>query len=90
MELAVHSPAFSAPDYAVQRIAGEYARQHDLSVHLLPTEKEFNADFLLTYLIHPGTAIYLGYNSDLQNLDHELMQDPAAWRTLHSQGSYER
>ena len=35
----------------------------------LPTQKEFNADFLVTYLVHPGTAIYLGYNSDLQNLD---------------------
>ena len=43
----------------------------------LPTEKEFNADFLLTYLVHPGTAIYLGYNSDLQNLDHNLGFDPA-------------
>ena len=28
----------------------------------------FNADFLITYLVHPGTAIYVGYNSDLQNL----------------------
>jgi hypothetical protein len=37
----------------------------------LPTAKEFNADFLLTYLVHPGTAIYLGYNSDLQNLNVE-------------------
>ena len=44
----------------------------------LPTEKEFNADFLLTYLVHPGTAIYVGYNSDLQNLDRSLMQDPLA------------
>jgi hypothetical protein len=44
----------------------------------LPTEKQFNADFLLTYLVHPGTAIYVGYNSDLQNLDHGLMQDPLA------------
>ena len=35
----------------------------------LPTQKEFNADVLVTYLIHPGTAIYVGYNSDLQNLD---------------------
>lgn len=33
------------------------------------TAKEFNADFLLTYLVHPGTAVYLGYNSDLQNLN---------------------
>jgi hypothetical protein len=44
----------------------------------LPTEKQFNADFLLTYLVHPGTAIYVGYNSDLQNLNHGLMQDPLA------------
>jgi hypothetical protein len=35
---------------------------------LLPTSRQFNADFLLTYLVHPGTAIYVGYNSDLQNL----------------------
>jgi len=34
----------------------------------LPTSRHFNADFLVTYLIHPGTAIYVGYNSDLQNL----------------------
>jgi hypothetical protein len=35
----------------------------------LPTSREFNADFLITYLVHPGTAIYIGYNSDLQNLN---------------------
>ncbi|HEY1676656.1 MAG TPA: DUF5916 domain-containing protein [Candidatus Sulfotelmatobacter sp.] len=35
----------------------------------LPTQKEFNADFLVTYLVHPGTAVYVGYNSDLQNLN---------------------
>jgi uncharacterized protein DUF5916/cellulose/xylan binding protein with CBM9 domain len=35
----------------------------------LPTSKQFNADFLVTYLVHPGTAIYVGYNSDLQNLN---------------------
>jgi Domain of unknown function (DUF5916)/Carbohydrate family 9 binding domain-like len=44
----------------------------------LPTEKQFNADVLLTYLVHPGTAIYVGYNSDVQNLDHSLTQDPLA------------
>jgi hypothetical protein len=44
----------------------------------LPTSKEFNADILLTYLVHPGTAIYVGYNSDLQNLDHSLTEDPLA------------
>ena len=34
----------------------------------LSTQRQFNADFLVTYLVHPGTAIYVGYNSDLQNL----------------------
>jgi len=31
--------------------------------------KEFNADFLLTYLVNPWTALYIGYNHDLQNLN---------------------
>jgi hypothetical protein len=53
-----------------------------------PTEKQFNADFLLTYLVHPGTAIYVGYNSDLQNLDHGLMQDPAGLAGLFTARGY--
>ncbi len=54
----------------------------------LPTEKQFNADFLLTYLVHPGTAIYVGYNSDLQNLDRLLMQDPAGLAGLYTSKGY--
>jgi hypothetical protein len=42
----------------------------------LPTTKQFNGDFLLTYLVHPGTALYIGYNSDFQNLDPQLALDP--------------
>jgi hypothetical protein len=42
----------------------------DLTV--LRTAKNFNADFLVTYLPHPGTALYVGYNSNLQNLDPNL------------------
>jgi Domain of unknown function (DUF5916) len=38
----------------------------------LPTTKNFNTDFLITYLVHPGTAVYVGYNSNLQNLDPGL------------------
>jgi len=44
----------------------------------LPTQKQFNTDFLITYLIHPGTAVYVGYNSDLQNYDHNLVPNPLA------------
>ncbi len=35
----------------------------------LDQTKNFNTDFLITYLVHPGTAFYVGYNSNLENLD---------------------
>ena len=35
----------------------------------LARNKNLNFDFLVTYLLHPGTAIYVGYNSNLQNPD---------------------
>ncbi|HWY19907.1 MAG TPA: DUF5916 domain-containing protein [Candidatus Acidoferrum sp.] len=54
----------------------------------LPTQKQFNADFLLTYLVHPGTAVYVGYNSDLQNLDHGLMHDSAGLAGLYTSKGY--
>ncbi len=41
----------------------------------LTTTKNLNSDFLITYLVHPGTAIYFGYNSNLQNLDPRLQTD---------------
>ena len=41
----------------------------------LRTAKDFNADFLVTYLVHPGTAIYVGYNSNLENLLSPLAAD---------------
>ena len=34
--------------------------------------KEVGTQALLTWLPHPGTAIYIGYNNDIQNLDREL------------------
>ena len=34
----------------------------------LTTTRNVNFDFLLTYLPHPGTAVYVGYNSNLENL----------------------
>ena len=40
--------------------------------------RTFNADVLVTYLVHPGTAFYLGYNSDLRRpvpLDSGLTAD---------------
>ena len=34
----------------------------------LDTHKNFNADFLFTYLINPWTALHVGYNGNLQNI----------------------
>jgi hypothetical protein len=47
---------------------------------LSPT-KNFNADFLITYFVRPGTAIYIGYNSDLENLDRGLIPTPTGLLT---------
>ena len=33
-----------------------------------------STEALLTWLPHPGTAIYVGYNNDLQNYDRTLCQ----------------
>ena len=41
---------------------------------------------LFTYLIHPGTAIYAGYNSDLQNIDPLL--GPIAGTPLRTRTSF--
>jgi hypothetical protein len=35
----------------------------------LETRKNFNADLLMTYQLNPLTALYAGYNSNLQNVD---------------------
>jgi hypothetical protein len=50
---------------------------------LSPT-KGFNGDFLITYLVHPGTAMYIGYNSDLQNFDRRLIPTPTGLLTTRA------
>jgi hypothetical protein len=42
-----------------------------LETSLLRT-KQVQTEALLTWLPHPGTAIYIGYNNDIQNLDRSL------------------
>ena len=38
----------------------------------LQTTKNMNFDALFTYFLHPGTAVYVGYNSNLENVDPAL------------------
>src|SRR5262249_6195290 len=53
----------------------------DPLISALSPTKNFNTDFLITYLIHPGTAIYVGYNGNLQNLDRRLIPTPTGLLT---------
>jgi hypothetical protein len=41
----------------------------------IQTSKNFNADLLFTYLVHPSTAMYVGYNSNLENIGEPLAPD---------------
>ena len=54
----------------------------------LSRTKNFNTDFLITYLIHPGTAIYVGYNSDLANFDRNLAVDPVTDAIMTTRNGY--
>ena len=58
------------------RFIGEYnAVLANPAFTFLETTKNFNADFLMTYLVHPSTAIYVGYNSNLENVLLPLRND---------------
>jgi uncharacterized protein DUF5916/TonB-dependent receptor-like protein len=50
----------------------------------LSTSKTFNTDFLFTYLLNPFTALYVGYNQNMDNL--ELLSGPAAAQLLRTRG----
>ena len=59
---------------------------------LLETSKGLNGDFLLTYLVNPWTALYVGYNDnhrDLDLLEEELSRPGRNHRFLNDsrQGS---
>ncbi len=58
------------------------------SISSLSPTKNFNTDFLITYLVHPGTAIYVGYNSDLANLNRNLAVDPVTGFILTTPNGY--
>ena len=55
------------------RVIAEYdsTLANPVETSLLRT-KQFASQALLTWLPHPGTAVYIGYSDDLQNLDRSL------------------
>jgi hypothetical protein len=60
------------------RLIGQYnANLTNTAFTTLQHAKSFNGDVLFTYMVHPGTALYVGYNSDVANIDRSLLPDPA-------------
>ena len=58
------------------RVIGQYVSTlSNPSFTSVPSGKTFNADFLATYLVHPSTAVYIGYNSNLENVLTPLQAD---------------
>lgn len=65
------------------RLIGEYnGNIANPAFTSLQNAKSFNADVLFTYLVHPGTAIYVGYNTDLANIYHPLTSSPTDYTEL--------
>lgn len=70
------------------RLIGQYdAITTDPARSSLVSRRNVNADVLLTRLINPWTALYVGYNGNAQNL--ELVEDAAGAR-LHRTATLER
>lgn len=63
------------PSLRARFIADYNALLANQALSSMQTTKDFTADFLLSYMLHPGTAVYVGYNSDLQNMNPALMVD---------------
>ncbi len=54
------------------------------AISSLARTKNVNFDFLVSYLLNPGTAVYVGYNSNLQNLDRALIPTSNGLATTRS------
>jgi Domain of unknown function (DUF5916)/Carbohydrate family 9 binding domain-like len=60
------------------RLIGQYTNvlpTSDLSA--LERSKNLSGDVLLTYLVHPGTALYVGYDNSLDNYNRDLLAQSA-------------
>ena len=64
-------------DFSLRFIAEYNAVLANPALTSLQNLKQINYDVLFTYLVHPGTAVYVGYNSDLQNLNRGLLLNEA-------------
>ena len=64
-------------DLSLRVIAQYTSLLSDPRLTSLSTTRNFNGDFLITWMRSPGTALYVGYNGNLQNYDPALRLDPS-------------
>jgi hypothetical protein len=70
------------------RLIGQYdSLLSNETLTSLPTVKNFNFDALVTYLVNPWTALYVGYNGNAQNID--LIHTPNGRELIRPRSAFE-
>jgi hypothetical protein len=70
------------------RLIGQYdSLLSNETLTSLPTVKNFNFDALVTYLVNPWTALYVGYNGNAQNID--LIDTPNGRELIRPRSAFE-
>jgi hypothetical protein len=73
-------PAWADDEY-ILRVTKANALDPDPTLTDEKHEREWSADILLTYLVNPGTAIYLGYIDQYENVGIVAGNPPSLRRT---------
>jgi hypothetical protein len=68
------------PRLAIRAIARYDVLRTDPAFTSLPATRAFNGDLLVSYRVNPWTAVYAGYNGNLQNLEPDLALGPEGLR----------
>jgi hypothetical protein len=71
-----------SPRLSVRAILDYNAVLTNSSLIVLEKAKRFTNDLLLTYLVNPGTAVYVGYTDRYENLDLTRTVPAAVVRTV--------
>lgn len=72
------------PQFAIRSVLQYNTILSNPAFTSLEKSKNFNADFLFSYLINPFTALYVGYNSNAENL--ELLPADSGNQIIRTQG----
>lgn len=66
------------PRLSLRTILQYQATLANAALTSIRTSRQFNGDILVTYFVHPGTVVYIGYSDILNQPDPRLLLPPAA------------